>query len=762
VYAPAVAAASETHLRTCPFCEATCGLRVEVADGEVVSIRGDDEDVLSHGFICPKAFGLKELRDDPDRLRAPLVRRDGELQEATWDEAFAEIDARLGPILSEHGRDAVAVYAGNPNAHNLAAMIYLRVFLKALGSKNIYSASSVDQMPKHFSAGHMFGHWTSIPVPDLDRTDHLMIWGANPLVSNGSLLTAPDMRGRIRAIRDRGGKVVVIDPRRTRTAEHASEHHFIRPGTDALALFALVSTLFEEGLADPADLAGLCDGLEEVQARSAEFTPERVADACGIPAGELRRMARELAAADSAAVYGRIGTTVQEFGTLASWLVDVLNVVSGNLDRPGGAMFTKAAAAQSNSTGLPGKGRGAVAGRWASRVRGLPEVLGELPVSALAEEIETPGEGQVHALVTVAGNPLVSTPNAARLERAVEGLDFMLSLDIYVNETSRHADVILPAPDPLARSHYDLALYQFAIRNVANYSPPVFEREEGLIAEEEILLRLTGIVTGQGSDADAEAIDDAVAGALIAREVGTAGSLIEGCDPAEIAAALEPRRGPERVLDLMLRTGAHGDGFGAQPDGLTLERLEASPHGVDLGAHESRLPGVLRTPSGRIELAPEPITRDVPRLRARLNEGAWNGAGPEMVLIGRRQLRSNNSWMHNLNALVKGKDRCTALVNPLDAERLGLADGARVRLRSAAGELEAPVEVSDEMMPGVVSVPHGWGHDAEGVRLRVAAEHAGVNSNLAADETRVDAPSGNAVLNGIPVELEPVPALAAS
>ncbi len=751
-------AATETHFRTCPFCEATCGLRVEVADGDVVSIRGDDDDVLSHGFICPKAFGLKELRNDPDRLRVPLVRRDGELREAAWEEAFAEIDARLGPILEERGRDAVAVYAGNPNAHNLAAMIYLRVFLRALGSKNVYSASSVDQMPKHFSAGHMFGHWNSIPVPDVDRTDHLMIWGANPLVSNGSLLTAPDMRGRIRAIRERGGKVVVIDPRRTRTAENATEHHFIRPGTDALALFALVATLFDEGLADPGDLADLCEGLEEIERLAAEFTPERVADACGIPASELRCMARELAAADRAAVYGRIGTTLQEFGTLSSWLVDVLNVLSGSFDQPGGAMFTKAAAAQANSTGRPGRGRGSVANRWASRVRGLPEVLGELPVSALAEEIETPGEGQVRALVTVAGNPLVSTPNATRLERAVEGLDFMLSVDIYVNETTRHADVVLPTPDPLSRSHYDLALYQFAAHNVANYSPAVFDREPGLIAEEEIFLRLTGIVTGQGADVDPEAIDEAVAATLIARETGLADSLIEGRDPAEIAAELEPRRGPERVLDLMLRTGPYGDGFGARPDGLTLERVEASPHGVDLGPHEPRLPEVLRTPSGRIELAPEPITSDVERLRARLDAGGWNGAGPEMVLIGRRQLRSNNSWMHNLNALVKGKDRCTALVNPLDAERLGLADGERVRLRSVAGEFDAPVEVSDEMMPGVVSVPHGWGHDADEARMRVAAAHAGVNSNLAADESRVDAPSGNAVLNGIPVELEPVPA----
>jgi len=664
------------------------------------------------------------------------------------------VEAGLGPVLDEHGRDAVAVYAGNPNAHNLSAMVYLQVLLRALGSKNVYSASSVDQMPKHFSAGHMFGHWSSIPVPDVDRTDHLMIWGANPLVSNGSLLTAPDMRGRIRRIRERGGKVIVIDPRRTRTAEHADEHHFIRPGTDALALFALVATLFEEGLADPGSLAELCEGLDEVERIASAFPPEVVEGACGIPAAELRRMARELARAQRAAVYGRIGTTVQEFGTLSSWLVDVLNVLSGSFDQPGGAMFTKAAAAQRNSVGHPGKGRGVVSARWGSRVRGLPEVLGEMPVSALAEEIDTPGEGQVRALLTVAGNPLVSTPNASRLAKAVAGLDFMVAVDIYLNETTRHADVILPSPDPLARSHYDLALYQFAARNVANYSPAVLEPDEGLIPESEIFLRLTGIVTGQGADCDVEAIDDAVAGALIARETGTAGGSVEGRDAGEIMGALEPRRGADRVLDLLIRTGAHGDGFGADPEGLTLDRLEEAPHGVDLGAHESRLPDVLRTRSGKIELAPEAIVIDVPRLSERLEAGAWNGSGPEMVLIGRRQLRSNNSWMHNLNALVKGKDRCTALINPLDAERYGLEDGSKALLRSAAGVIEVPVEVSDEMMPGVVSVPHGWGHDVDGVRMATAVAHPGVNSNLLADEGGVDAPSGNAVLNGIPVEIE--------
>ena len=464
------------HYRTCPFCEATCGLEIETEGREVVSIRGDADDVLSHGFICPKAYGLKQLHEDPDRLTRPLVRRDGELVEASWDEAFEEIDRRLGPLLAEHGRNAVAAYLGNPNAHNLSALLYGPALLRALGSQNIFSASTVDQMPKQVSSGLMFGTMLSVPVPDLDRTDHLLVLGANPLVSNGSLLTAPDMRGRLRGIRERGGKVVVIDPRRTRTADESDEHHFIRPGTDALLLAALACTLVEEELADPGPLADHLNGLDEAVEAVREFTPEAVAGACGIPAGEIRRMARELAAAPHAAVYGRIGTCTQEFGTLASWLVDVLNVLTGNLDREGGATFARAAAGQRNSSGAGGRGRGASIGRWHSRVRGLPESFGELPVAGLAEEIDTPGEGQVRALITVAGNPVVSTPNSARLEAAIEGLDFMLAVDIYVNETTRHADVILPAPEPLEKSHYDVALYQLATRNVANYSPPVFER----------------------------------------------------------------------------------------------------------------------------------------------------------------------------------------------------------------------------------------------------------------------------------------------
>ncbi|HLM09965.1 MAG TPA: molybdopterin oxidoreductase family protein [Thermoleophilaceae bacterium] len=738
-----------THFRTCPFCEATCGLEVETEGREVVAVRGDAQDVFSHGFLCPKAFGLKQLHEDTDRLTAPLVRRDGELVDASWDEAFAEIERRLPPILADHGRNAVAVYIGNPAAHNLSSIIYGPVLLRALGSQNVYTASTVDQMPKQVSSGLMFGGGLSVPVPDVDRCEHLLILGANPLVSNGSLLTAPNMRGRIRAIRERGGKVVVVDPRRTRTADEASEHHFIRPGMDALLLAALACTIVEEGLERTGSLGAHLNGLDDVRELVRGFPPEAVAAACGIASGEIRRMAREVAAAERAAVYGRIGTCTQEFGTLASWLVDVLNVLTGNLDREGGAMFTRAAAGQRNSQGEGGGGKGMGLGRWASRVRGLPEAFGELPVSALAEEIDTPGEGRVRALITMAGNPIVSTPNSARLERAFESLDFVLAIDIYVNETTRHADVILPAPEPLEKSHYDVALYQLATRNVANYSPPVFE---GTVPEEwETLLRLSGVVTGQGPDVDVEALDQFVVQTLVQRELSSPGSRVAGREPAELIAALEPRRGPERALDFMLRVGPYGDGFGAEPKGLTLSLLEESPHGLDLGPLEPRLPDVLRTPSGKVELAPEPLVADMERLRAALDRERNGG----MMLVGRRQLRSNNSWMHNLPALVKGKERCTLHVHPDDAERLGLGDGGRALVRSAAGSLEAPVEVTDAIMPGVVSIPHGWGHDADGVRLSVASEHAGVNSNLLADESQVDPLSGNAVLNGIPVEVAP-------
>lgn len=711
---------------TCPLCEATCGLEVTLDGDRVTGVRGDAADVFSHGFICPKGASLGALHHDPDRLRAPLVRRDGEFVEVSWDEAFAVIDERLPALLAEHGRDAVAIYAGNPSVHNASTALYGPAFYKAVGTRNFYTASTVDQLPKHFSSGYLFGHPLTIPVPDLDRTEHLLLLGANPMVSNGSLMTAPDARGRLRGIQRRGGKIVVVDPKRSRTAEIADEHHAIRPGTDALLLFALVNVVFAEDLVALGRLAPHLTGLDTVRSLATGFTPAAVARATGIAAEEIQRMARELAAAPRAVVYGRMGTTTQSFGTLASWLVDVLNVLTGNLDREGGAMFPLAAAGQANSR--RGKRRPWTAGRWRSRVRELPEVIGELPVVTLADEIRTPGPGQVRALVTVCGNPCLSTPNAGRLEEALARLEFMVSLDVYLNETSRHADVILPGPTPLERPHYDLALYQLAVRNVANWTPAAVATP--VPHEWQTLLRLTAIVAGLGRSTPLAALDDLVAGE-VARRAGV-----------DVSVAGD-RTGPERLVDLMLRGGPHD---------LTLADLEAAPHGVDLGALTPRLPEVLSTPSGLVELAPEEIVSDVPRLAAVLGEPDSD----QLVLIGRRQLGSNNSWMHNLEPLVRGQNRCTAQVHPTDAARLGLVDGGRAVVRSRAGKVEIPVEVTDAIRPGVVSIPHGWGHDVDGTRAAVATAHAGVNTNLLADDTLVDALSGTAVLNGIPVEVEPV------
>ena len=744
-----------THHHTCPLCEANCNLEITTRGRAVVAVRGDDADPFSHGFICPKGPAIAQLDADPDRLRTPMIRRGSEWREASWEEAFREIDARLTPILAAHGRNAVAVYLGNPSAHHLGLGLYSRGLLRTLGSHNVYSASTVDQMPKQISAGLMFGAALTVPIADIDRTDYLLILGANPLVSNGSLMTAPDMKGRIRALRARGGKCVVLDPRRTRTAEEADEHHFIRPGTDALLLFAIVHTLFDERPTRPGALEAHTNGIARVAELARAFAPERVAPACGVDAATIRRLARELAAAQTAAVYARIGTCTQEFGTTASWLVDVINVLTGNLDRAGGAMFPKGAAGAGNTLGAPGRGRGIRLGRFKSRVRGVPEVLGEIPVVCLAEEIETPGQDQVRALITIAGNPALSTPNGERLTRALAQLDFMVSLDIYLNETTRHAHVILPGLSPLEQSHFPTGFTQLSVRNFARYSRPTFPMPAGQRPEWQILLQLAGIVAGQGPDADIAALDDLVLTQQLEKTLSSEHSPAHGRDPELVRAALSGRRGPERLLDLMLRSGPYGDGFGAR-DGLTLAQLEQSDHAIDLGPLAPRMPEVLRTPSGKIELAPEAIVADLGRLETRLAEhlAATSAGGGPLLLVGRRDLRSNNSWMHNVEGLVSGKARCTLHLHPSDARTLGLGNGETALVRSRAGSIEVPVEITEDIMPGVVSVPHGWGHDQAGTRLNVARTVAGANSNRLADENAFDPLSGNAVLNGIAVHIE--------
>jgi len=613
----------------------------------------------------------------------------------------------------------VAVYLGNPNAHNYGTLLYMPLLLRALGTRNRFSATSVDQLPHHVAAHLMFGHQLLLPVPDVDRTGLLLILGANPAVSNGSLMTAPGIGRRIEALRRRGGRLVVVDPRRTETARLADRHLFIRPGTDALLLASMLHTILDGGMGKPGRLESFCTSWEPVRAAMTPFTPERVAPATGIPAAEIRTLAAELAAAPAAAIYGRFGVSTQAFGGLCHWLVNLLNIFTGNLDRPGGVMFTRPAVDP-----LRAGGRGGL-GRRHTRVRGLPGFGRELPVAALAEEILTPGDGQIRALLTVAGNPVLSVPHGRRLDRALESLDFMVAVDFYLNETTRHAHLILPPTPPLERDHYDLALNLLAVHNVARYSPAVLQRKAGSLHDWEIL-------------------------------AGLLRRLDRGPLPDRLKRRMAAALGPRRLLDLALRTGPHGAGFRPGARGLNLRRLEHEPHGVDLGPLEPCLPERLRTPERRIELAPAPFLEDLVRLRASLGPPNPVAGDDAVLLIGRRDLRSNNSWMHNIPRLMRGRERCTLLIHPEDTARRGIADGESVTLTGPGGRIVVTAELSTDILPGVVSLPHGWGHGRPGIRLRVARGHPGASFNDLLDGTAVDPACGTAVLSGIAVTIEPV------
>ena len=728
-----------TALRICPLCEATCGLVLTIEDSRVRAARGDRDDVFSQGFVCPKGASLAELDNDPDRLRAPLVRRDGQWAEVGWDEALAVAATGLRDALG-----GVGVYLGNPNAHTIAGALYAPQLIRALKTRQVYSASTLDQMPKQVACGYLFGNPFAFTLPDLDRTDHLVVIGANPLVSNGSVATVADFPGKLKALRRRGGRLTVIDPNRTRTAAMADRHLAPRPGTDAALLFAVVNVLFDEDLIS-GDLGGLAahvTGLERVQAAALEFPPDAVAEHCGVSAEQIRELARDIAAGPRSCVYGRIGTSTVGFGTLTSWLVDVVNLLTGNLDRPGGAMFATSPVGAAPRPARPG--RGFSIGRWHSRVSGAPEVAAELPTALLSEEIETSGEGQIRALVTVAGNPVLSAPDGERLAAALGTLDFMVSIDPYLNETTRAADVILPPPPPSQTAHFDVALSNTAVRTTARYSSPVFDLPDDRPDETQILSRLALGVLGMGTDADPALVDAQIIAAVFSKEVADPDSPVASRDIAEMTAMLPDEPGYERRLDMMLRLGPFGDAFGATPDGLTLQRLKDHPHGIDLGPLNPRIPEILRTPSGTVELAPEPIMADIPRLAAALDADTDG-----FLLIGRRHLRSNNSWMHNLPALAGGTNRCTLQIHPDDAARLGVTDTAVVT--GPGGKLQVPVEITDGIRPGVVSLPHGWGHGLSGTRLEVAAGQPGVNANSLLDSSLLEPLSGTSVLNGVPV-----------
>ena len=710
------------HYRSCNLCEAICGIEITAAGDQRLNIRGDKDDPFSRGYICPKAVALQDFHYDKDRLKHPVRRTTQGWQPISWNEAFNEVTRNLKRIHAQHGRNSIATYLGNPTVHNSGALLFAPPFLRSLHTRNRFSATSVDQLAHHLSGLLMFGHQLLLPVPDVDRTKFFLILGANPAVSNGSMMTAPGMARRLQDIRQRGGKVILIDPRHNETARFVDRHLFIRPGTDVLLLLSLLHVVFDERLTHLDHLASFTKGVETVAKLVAEFAPERVALITGVESNEIRRLAREFASAESAVCYGRIGLSTQEFGGVCQWLINVLNIVTGNLDRAGGAMFTLPAfdPVSAPESIAP---RGSFA-RWHSRVRKLPEFAGELPVAALAEEILTQGAGQVKALVTLAGNPVLSTPNGRELDRALASLEFMASVDCYINETTRHAHIILPPTSPLERGHYDIAFNLLAVRNTAKFSPPLFQRSAETRHDWEILLELETRMKHDG--------------------------IIGGVRRKFVKQFVTP----ERILDMGLRFGPYGARLNPFSKGLTLRKVRKAVHGIDLGPLAPCLPGRLRTADKQIDLAPEVLVKDIERVKTRLLDDAGPSSNGHLLLIGRRQLRSNNSWMHNSERLVKGnpaKPQCTVLMHPADAANRDLLNGQKVLVRSSVGSIVLPVEMSEEIMPGVVSIPHGWGHDRAGNQQAVARQHAGASINDLTDQQTIDALCGTAAFNGTAV-----------
>jgi len=703
---------AEKKLGVCNLCEAICGLEITLEGGRVTGIRGNPDDPLSRGHICPKGTALADIHADPDRLRRPVRRvstsstTDPTWEEIGWDEALDLVADGLARAINEHGRDALAIYLGNPNAHSLGSLTHGTAMLKSFRTRNKFSATSVDQLPHQLVAHLMYGHQLFLPIPDVDRTSYFLVIGANPMASNGSLMTAPDFPARLRELDARGGRMVVLDPRRTETAKAAHEHLFVRPGTDAHLLLAMLHVLYDEELTRP---PGYVEGLDRVRDAVGPFTPERAAEVTGVAAEDISRVAREFAAADGAAAYGRVGVSTHPFGTVCQWAIQLLNLLTGNLDRAGGVLFTSPAI-DAVGTGLIGRGHH---GLWHSRVRGFPESGGELPVAVLREEIETPGEGQVRALLTLAGNPISSTPDGGALDRALAGLDFMAAVDIYVNETTRHADVILPPTTALERDHYDLVFHLLAVRNTARFTPAVLAPEDGAMHDWQIYREIV------------RRTQQRLATKLPLRK--------------RLVLSARLATSPTRQIALLLRRGSSG---------VTMRDLRRHPEGVDLGPlRPGQLPGRLPRRGGCIDAAPDLVLADLERLAA----GPAPGPGA-LVLIGRRHQRDNNSWMHNTTRLTKGRARHQLLMHPDDLAERGIADGALVEVSSRVGRVEVEVHATDDVMRGVVSLPHGYGHRREGVRLERAVDLPGVSINDLTDPELLDV-SGNAAFNGVPVEV---------
>jgi anaerobic selenocysteine-containing dehydrogenase len=707
--------------RVCTLCEAHCGIQVEVEGDRVLRITGDPDDVMSRGYICPKAAALADLHADPDRLRTPVKRVGEEWVPIGWDEALELAASGLRGVRERHGKDAIATYLGNPGAHS-SAVIAATLLRKLIGSRNNYSAASTDQLPQHRTSHEMFGHVALFPVPDIDRTDYMLVIGANPAVSNGSLMTAPGARHRLRDIQARGGRVVVIDPRRTETVKHASEHVAVRPGGDPFLLLGMLHTIFAEGLDDLGRLERHCDGRAELRELAAAWAPERASALAGVAPETIVRLAREFAGAPSAVAYGRVGVCQQETGTLTHWLINALNVVTGNLDRPGGAMFPNPPVDALTLLDLV-----MGSGPETQRVSGRPSFMDELPVAGLADEILTPGEGQVRGMLVYAGNPVLSAPGGGRLDEAMARLEFFVAVDMYVTETTRHAHLILPPVSQLERSDVDVVFPLVGVRNFIRHNPAALPAPAGGKTDWQILMALAARIGG------------GLTGGVQNRALGFANLLVS----------------PERLVDFGLRVGPYGVLKRGPLKGLTMGKVKRARHGVDLGPLEPRLPGALRSRRKRLRLAPAAFMEEAAKLeQIAADREAAVADGRDLILIGRRQLRSNNSWLHNSPRLMKGADRCTALLHPQDAQARGLADGDTVRVTSAVGSIEVPLEVSDEMRPGVVSIPHGFGHTRRGVGWTHAAAKAGASVNDITDPSVVDRLTGNAAYNAVPVNVQ--------
>lgn len=694
----------QTHYRTCNLCEAMCGLEIKHNGTEVISIKGDKKDSLSKGHICPKAVALQDIYHDKDRLKTPIKKTATGWKEISWKTAYDEVAQKLQSIQKKYGKNAVGSYRGNPTVHNTGLMLFGTPFIQSLGSNQKYTATSVDQLPHHFASLMMFGHYLLLPIPDIDRTDFMIIMGGNPAVSNGSIMTAPDFSNRLKAIKKRGGQVVVIDPRFTETSKIANTHLHIKPGTDAFLLLALIHTIFDENLANAKHLKNHVNGWETIQEIAKQYPPKKIAKITGIDVENSKNLARQFATAKSAVCYGRLGLSTQEFGGICQWLVNVLNCITGNLDAEGGALFTLPAidiVGMSKMTGKTGSFN-----KRQSNVHGLPEFTGEFPVATLADEILTPGENQIKAMVTIAGNPVLSTPNGKRLEQAFESLEFMVAIDIYLNETTKYADIILPTTTGLETPLYDLVFHQFAIRNTAKYSEALFDKTEEQRHDWEILKELTNRLNGK-----------------------------------------ENSMNLEQTLDYMLQYSHY-----KEPK-LTVAELKKHPHGLDFGVLKPQLPERLFTTDKKIELAHTLFIQDLERLNATLDNSQVETTFP-YALIGRRQLRSNNSWMHNSKRLVKGKKRCTLLIHSNDAQNLGVENGQTVTVTSSVGQVQLPVEIADTMMPGVVSIPHGWGHHRKGIKITIAQQHAGVSLNDLTNAMQLDMLTGNANFSGSRVKIE--------